>query len=72
MKGKKKKKSKYLDPKKREDSRKWMVSKPGFLLIDFDYRKWATLYRMKFALNEESFWSPFVFISLILFLPVNF
>lgn len=49
-----------------------MVLKPVFLLIDFDYRKWATLYRMKFALNEESVWSPFVFISLILFLPVNF
>lgn len=64
---KEKKKSKYFD-KKREDSRKLLVSKPMFLLIiDFDYRKWATLYRMKFALNEETIWSLFVFISLILF-----
>lgn len=64
---KEKKKSKYFD-KKREDSRKLLVSKPMFLLIiDFDYGKWATLYRMKFALNEETIWSLFVFISLILF-----
>lgn len=69
----KEKKKVNILTKKREDSRKLLVSKPMFLLIiDFDYRKWATLYRMKFALNEETIWSLFVFISLIFFCLLTF
>lgn len=49
-----------------------MVSKATFLLtIDFDSGKWATLCGMEFARKEETVWSLFVFISLMLFVPVN-
>lgn len=38
--GRRKKKTvNILTQRKREDSKKWMVLKPVFLLIDFDYRK---------------------------------